>query len=568
MILRFVRTAWLCINVVATAQGVPRDIGSPPSPQEQTVSGRVLSADGNPIANAAVSLQPQKAGEGTSVRTPQEGASTRTDAEGRYRFVPQPAGRYRLQASANGYLTSLYQQHDQYSTAVVLGIGLRTSALEVRLTKNASIRGHVTDTYGDPVERANLTLYRKVTAAVADPQSETPESFQATRYRNAVTDDTGAYDFNTLPPGSYYVEATATPWYAVHPPLDIENYRGQYRSAVDPALDVAYPPLFYPHALRPEEAATLEVKGGERLIANLQMQPEHALSLSITLPPVASGQPLRSPQLFQTAFGFRQNIQQQSDISNGTMRITGLVAGTYAVEEFVPGAGLTPRGNLNISAGTTALSLADIERNSLASASVHLHDAAGGTLPVGLQVRLRNGSLDDRQPVKVDANGTADVDSLAAGVYRVEAFTQNRRLVVVGLSVNGKPSVNHQLRVAAGAGKLDVAVAVSLSTTRLTGTVRRSGEPAVGTMVVLVPAGATTAADLFRRDQSDLDGGFTLAGVVPGNYLLLAIEDGWTLPWTDATAMARYLPHAIPVTVADGARGTMPIAEAVSPQPR
>ena len=39
--------------------------------------------------------------------------------------------------------------------------------------------------------------------------------------------------------------------------------------------------------------------------------------------------------------------------------------------------------------------------------------------------------------------------------------------------------------------------------------------------------------DLFRRDQSDLDGTFTLQGIVPGRYTVLAIEGGWELDWSE-----------------------------------
>ena len=131
-----------------------------------------------------------------------------------------------------------------------------------------------------------------------------------------------------------------------------------------------------------------------------------------------------------------------------------------------------------------------------------------------------------------------------------------------------RPRPDHLLHVGADTVDFKVAISASLSATRLTGTVQRNGEPLGGTMVVLVPAGAATAVDLYRRDQSDLDGSFTLRGVAPGKYLLLAVEDGWTLPWTDITAMAHYLPHAIPVVISEGAGSVTPMPEAVPAQPR
>ena len=35
-------------------------------------------------------------------------------------------------------------------------------------------------------------------------------------------------------------------------------------------------------------------------------------------------------------------------------------------------------------------------------------------------------------------------------------------------------------------------------------------------------------AGLIRRDQSDSDGSFALRDVVPGQYTVVAIQDGWT----------------------------------------
>jgi len=36
---------------------------------------------------------------------------------------------------------------------------------------------------------------------------------------------------------------------------------------------------------------------------------------------------------------------------------------------------------------------------------------------------------------------------------------------------------------------------------------------------------------LFRRDQSDSDGSFSLRDAAPGKYTVVAIEDGWELEW-------------------------------------
>ena len=46
---------------------------------------------------------------------------------------------------------------------------------------------------------------------------------------------------------------------------------------------------------------------------------------------------------------------------------------------------------------------------------------------------------------------------------------------------------------------------------------------------------------LFRRDQSDSDGTFTLAGILPGHYRVIAIKHGWELEWAKPSVLAPFL---------------------------
>ncbi len=51
-------------------------------------------------------------------------------------------------------------------------------------------------------------------------------------------------------------------------------------------------------------------------------------------------------------------------------------------------------------------------------------------------------------------------------------------------------------------------------------------------MIVLLPKNPAQWRALTRRDQSDSDGSFALRSVAPGEYTVIAIEDGWQLDWT------------------------------------
>jgi hypothetical protein len=73
--------------------------------------------------------------------------------------------------------------------------------------------------------------------------------------------------------------------------------------------------------------------------------------------------------------------------------------------------------------------------------------------------------------------------------------------------------------------------------------------------------------ELFRRDQSDQDGSFSLLNVIPGTYTIVAIEDGWDLDWGKPDVIARYAEHGQRIVVTEKMnRETLP--EPVEVQPK
>ena len=84
---------------------------------------------------------------------------TITSEGGHFEFAGLPAGKYSLQGARSGYLTSAYEQHEQYSTAIVTGAEFATEKLVLRLMPMAMIAGHVLDESGEPVRSARVQLF-------------------------------------------------------------------------------------------------------------------------------------------------------------------------------------------------------------------------------------------------------------------------------------------------------------------------------------------------------------------------------------------------------------------------
>jgi Carboxypeptidase regulatory-like domain len=511
------------------------------------VAGKVLSSpDGRPLANALVSLE-----ETNSNHT---FATVYTGEDGTFHFNGVPVGKYRLLGQASGFVPSLYLEHEGLSTAIVTWVGVDTSSLTLELTAAASISGHLIDDTGEPVVRANITLYRK----------QSGDENLIVRFRNGFTNDENTFDFGNLPPGRYFLAVTATPWYAVHPPPpEPPEARVMFRPAVDPALDVAYPMTFYPAATRDTDALPIDVKPGDDFIADIHLAPIHALS--ITLPSGDNGVMDRGGRPFgysltRTVFGHPEPAAMQMEGFNGTQRITGLAPGQYELRGNLPGTASSDLGPITLTSESTTLDSQPAPATPSALVHVSLHTPEGTNLPkntlISLYQRGNPSGVNLNQPLA--GKDTVDFNEVPVGDYRFGIYGLAHPLNVAAVQVNGQDSPTRVLHVT---GTDDVKVDLTLGDKPISieGYVRRpDGKPSVPSMVILVPAGEDTSPDLFRRDQTDLDGSFTLPDVLPGNYLLIAVENAWGIRWNDPSTVMPYLLHAVPIAVrSDG--GAQPI---------
>ena len=151
------------------------------------------------------------------------------------------------------------------------------------------------------------------------------------------------------------------------------------------------------------------------------------------------------------------------------------------------------------------------------------------------------------------------------GSHEVVVWGPGKRYSVARMSAEGAQVSGHTLSVAAGSSA-SVALTVVTGSAEVQGTVMRAGKGFAGAMVVLVPKNPELNRDLFRRDQSDLDGTFLLRDVVAGSYTLLAIENGWDLDWSQPGVIAAYLKHGRKIEVGNQGGGPMDVAEAVEVQ--
>ena len=86
------------------------------------------------------------------------------------------------------------------------------------------------------------------------------------------------------------------------------------------------------------------------------------------------------------------------------------------------------------------------------------------------------------------------------------------------------------------------------------GVARHKAKSVLGAMIAMVPNNPADNGELFRRDQSELDATFSLGTVIPGEYTIVALENGWDLNWSQPSVIAHYVEKNRKITVAPTAQ--------------
>jgi uncharacterized protein (DUF2141 family)/5-hydroxyisourate hydrolase-like protein (transthyretin family) len=519
------------------------------------IAGTVVNAQtGEPVRGATVSV--------LALEDSHSIASTQTGSDGHFSVDGLPAAKYQLTASKRGYSTAAYDEHGDFSSAIVTGddpnSNFDTTHLVFRLTPGAALRGVVTADGGDPVADAEVMLFKK-------PQGYAPGE-KIVQQETAITDDIGTYEFSNLSPGEYLLAAKATPWYAMHgnPPSPGQT------SATPPnsALDVAYPITYFDSTTDEASASPILLAQGSRMDANLTLHAVSAIRLQISAPRRQDGQ-LARPQLRQTIFGETVNNVSAGFLdaaTTGSTEFVGVPPGQYELTQgdpprvveldataslqVEPGAGLPAfpvAGTLETADGKPVTSFAMV--------TLEPADAAQGLKP--LESSFNKGAF-SFPAVPVGAwKLSAQVDGLPESVLSI---------VAAGHAHSGSAVTVHD-------HPLTLVARVTSGGPSVEGFARKDGKGVSGVMVLLVPRALSTLPDpsmldRIRRDQSDSDGSFSLHDAAPGQYSVLAIQDGWDLDWTRPGILARYLPAGIPVTVKATSENAVRLAEPVPVQSR
>jgi 5-hydroxyisourate hydrolase-like protein (transthyretin family) len=478
-----------------------------------------------------------------------------TAEDGRFTFHI-PAGKFSLGAEKRGFLTTSYKQHEQFSTAIVTGAGFDTESLVIQLAPNAVLKGKVMDEAGEPVRNATVTVYR---------ESRESGISQIRAVLQSTTNDQGTYEATPLDDGTYFVCVTAKPWYAVHG-TPSPGAEGTLPTAVDSSLDVAYPTTYYGDVTESDDATPIPIRGGDKVEADIHVGPVAALHLKLRVPADGSQRFVR-PMFFKPSFDGMERVEtgQMMEFAPGQIEITGIPAGRYTLRAFAPPNTALPEPT-EVELSSTSSELDMSSGNPTSTVKVKLQVVGETKVPVPLRVAMRNNKGRVAQVRPVSAEGEAIFTNVSSGEYGFTAGSPNEPYSVRIASANGGAE-GLKLNVAPGSS-LEVALSLVGGEVTVEGVAQRAGKPFSGAMVVLVPKDPEAKRQFFRRDQSDMDGTFSLLQVFPGTYTVIAIEDGWDLDWAKPEVLSQHTKHAQTIVVASQAKGSSRLAEPVEVQPK
>jgi 5-hydroxyisourate hydrolase-like protein (transthyretin family) len=534
------------------AQNFPNLSPKPRPNGPYQIRGKVVNGQtGQPIAGAEIRIYESA----QNVREMFEVAESAAD--GSFYFDGIAEGKYTLMAARRGYAPQAYLQHENYWSGVAVGPGKDALHLRFPLYPSAQISGRVTDENGEGVRDVVIKLWKE-----SLQNGEKKNLFD----RPAVTDDQGRYRFGHLAGGKYAISVAAVPWFkrfmkAARPSLSIDpdgpataadSANANLTRADAPKeesepdnslLDLVYPSIFYPTGHTIREASWFQLRPGEEQTADLQLSCIPGVHVLISTAQTQETGPWMV-RIFQAADEGELETPGTThrQIAPGLAEIGGLAPGSYRLQLTVPGMGGVHEEEVEIKGDAQLDFRGEVPSGQVISGIMRFLKPPEDNAWVVLQIRDEAGRKSLVRSVPTTRENADKMESkefeysfqignLAAGtgVYELSAVSPQgvtiEKIEATGARVNGN-------RVTVdGTGEAHLKLVVSESSTALRGTATKKGRPFAAAMILLLPESGQP--ELVRRDQSDSDGTFALPNVVPGKYWLMALENGWELPWAD-----------------------------------
>jgi protocatechuate 3,4-dioxygenase beta subunit len=537
-----------------------------------TVDGVIAKAGtSDPVSKAIVELR--RLG-----NAPEPLVQVTTGADGRFEFGGIAPGRYRVSVSRSGYVVG---SAGSARDLTVQGSSVRN--LRLSLTPTGAISGRVFGDDGEPLARVSVEALKY---NWEDGQRTLKE------VQSAQTDDRGEFRLYWLPPGRYYLRATASGGrigdMASHSPDgkfivfrqagDLSVFARKINEAL-PGSSNSYAPVYYPGTTDPQAASAVDVGAGAD-IGGMDFVLVRAVTRRVRVSVIdsATGLPAPNPQVTLVPRNGSGPGGFFVPGDGGILEAQGVLPGSY----FLMASARISAGNDSfwIRGGRVPVDVADKDVDQVTVVLQPAATISGRLVVEGGQsgadrhpvVSLRRtpegGPMNSELYADFPDDRQFSIDSILEGDYRVQVSDLPPGTFVKSVRVDGAEVLNgsfyvdpralHSLEVVLGANAGTVSGVVMSAGDSIHSVPTPGGsQPLARASVALVPAvsaGARERPDLFRGAQTDELGRFQIDGVSPGEYLLFAWEDIDEALWRDPEFIRRNERLGRPLRISESGR--------------
>ena len=522
----------------------------PEESSSSTIEGRVLNAaTGEPVAKASLLLMYTDSTQASYEYSRSYAALS--DAAGKFAIRNVDPGRYRLQATRNGFVPLEYgaRASRRSGTELDLDQPRQLKDIELRLSPHGVVSGRVLDADGEPLAGAQVQLLRSQYVNGKKTLSTT---------NTAYTNDLGEYRWAGLTPGKYWIYT--------------ENFEGLPPSFV---AKEEYVPLYYPGATDAAGAVPFDVAAGAQVRAGdmiLRKAPTATVTGRVVVQlPDARGIPsvrfyARVGHNNFAAGSFHSPMAKVNPA--GEFEIRSLTPGSYTViaEISKGGLGYTGQATVNVAGSNIEGVVITIGKGVSMTGRVRID----GESTRGLQkpyVKLQPGGpmavpVSSGRTYPIAADRTFRIEDLDPGTYGVVIgglpdgfYTKSIRVGEADVTYSG-------VELTSGAPAA-VEIVVSPKAGLVSGAALspETSQPASGATVVLVPKEKERLpiSAFYQQATTDQFGRFTFKSVVPGEYTVYAWEDVESSAWMDPDFMKPLDGKGEPVTVEESAHATVQV---------
>jgi hypothetical protein len=510
----------LVFALIALVQLPARDAGrQPPEPGTARITGSVVNDAGEFVRLARVTVR-------SLTSPPGEPEDIFTDANGRFVADGLPPGRYGVVAQKPGFVTTTYGSRRSGGPPVAVALeGGASEDVVVRLPRAAAIAGRITDQFGEPIEGMLVTVEQLV-------RSEgvvRPRSFGA---MTSQTNDLGEYRVGGLAPGRYVVNVWRT------------------------NSNVAPTPIartYFPGVVGLSRAQPIELSAGEqRTSTDFVAVPETALATLTVRFFDADGKAVSAEASLMSV---GSAIPEVTTLPNSASEVSGHVEpGTWL---------LVGRGSAGVAATEIAIGSSDTSATLMLAKGGSIAGVieADGDVPPALRLSVAEGRPGEIAPSRIRATGLTPPGGvfqltglIGPTVFRVVPSSAGG-WTVKGIFAGDRDLTDTPIDFRSGVDVRDVRVVLTNRVAALSGaTVDVQGTARIDCSVLVFPDDRARAARPMRYARwvrPDQHGSFAVDALLPGAYLVVAVNEVDDTQWMNVDYLDRFRAVATRVTLAE-----------------